>query len=275
MPVDADGNVADVLAYAKGAIARLNTGQMYDHYINAASRDMSKLIRRKYSESVGTDDLFNMLMEYYLAVAPTQHNEMARHYLSVEIRADHVKSVIDNGIYLHVSATDPHIDKDIVNKIRKVISPTYGPVTYINDVGETIVTKDKVFIGIMNMILLEKTDMHPMSVSSAALQHHGLLAGSSKVSRLSHPSKQQSVRAFGETECRLYAATLGGDFVAEILDLANNPDSHREVIRSILKADNPAKVKELVNRTKNPLGNSRALGFVNHILTCMGFSIMD
>ena len=274
MPVDMDGNRADVIAFAKGSISRLNPGQFYEHYVNAASRDMSKVIRADYGK-VDNGQLWLKLMAYYTAVAPAQAEIMIRNYKTDKKIDMHLQSIVDSGIYLYISPDEPHIGPDIFRNVEKVISPTYGPVTYTNSTGDVVTTIDSAFIGPKDMIILEKTDQKPMAVSSGTLQHHGVLGGATRESRNAHSSKQQAARVLGETEVRLIAATLGGDVIAELLDLANSPESHRQAVKSILTAKNPAQINELVCRIEIPLGNSRALAFVTHVLHCCGIEIED
>lgn len=274
MPVDMDGNRADVVAFAKGAVSRLNPGQFYEQYVNAASRDMSKWVRAKFG-TLPLNEIWDRLMAYYKAAAPEMEEALSKNYTTTQEKDSHIRSVVESGIYLMISPDAPHLGPNMFFEIEKVISPTYGPVTYTDLSGRRVTTKDKVFIGSLDMIVLEKTEQRPMSVSSAMLQHHGLISGNNREIRNAHPSKQQSTRVLGETECRLVAATMGPEALAELLDLANNPESHRHAVRSILKANTPSKIRELVNRKELPVGNSRVLALFNHILLCAGTMIID
>lgn len=274
MPTDMDGNVADIACFAKGGIARMNPGQFYEHYVNAASRDLSKWIRNNVNV-IDHAVIWKRLMDYYLAASPEMHSLMLKNYVDISEQMKHISTIVDVGIYLYISPDAPHIGPSMFTNIEKVISPTYGPVSYINVAGDKVITEDKVFIGIKNMIILEKTEQRPMAVSSATLQHHGLISGNNKEIRNAHPSKQQSTRVLGETESRLIAATMGGDTLAELLDLANSPESHRAAIWTILDSDKPTNIETLVDRNKHPIGNSRVLSLFNHILLCCGTAVVD
>jgi DNA-directed RNA polymerase beta subunit len=274
MPVDMAGNRADVVTFAKAAVARLNPGQFYEHYINAASRDMTKWVREKVN-ILSHEEIWKGIMDYYEAASPEQHSLVLKNYPSVIDQKQHIQSIVDSGIYLYISPDSPHIGPEMYKRVQAVINPVYGPVTYIDPAGQRVTTRDPVFIGIMDMIVLEKTEQRPMAVSSATLQHHGLISGNNKEIRNAHPSKQQSTRVLGETELRLIAAVLGGDIAAEMLDLANSPESHRAAVMSILASDQPVNVPRLVNRDELPLGRSRVLSFFNHVLLCTGCAVVD
>ena len=296
MPMDSDGNYADVVMYAKSLVARLNPGQEYTCYINAASRDMSKWIKSVYNgydvgldvkhyhgsqtspiwirDSYNTEDgfycIWDRLISYYEVASPQDHDKITKNYLTHEDKVAHVEHIVKYGIYLTVPADSPHLNKDIFSKIEKVISPTYGPVTYVDDAGNRVVTKDNAFIGVQQMIVLEKSDLHPMSASSGNIQHHGLIAGPNKSTINAHPSKQQCVKAFSETEERLYAATAGGVMMAELIDYANNPDAHKRQVRNLLDSSTPSRLEYIKRMFKR---NPRPISFIKSVLFGFGLVI--
>lgn len=274
MPTNANGVRADIAIYAKGAVSRLNPGQFYEQFINAASRDMSNAIR-DINQSSGYETAWVELMRYYEVAAPTQHAVLDKEYTTADMRKGHVEEVCRNGIYLFIRADDPHVDPGIVGRIRSVIEPTYGPVTYVDDAGNIRTTHDSVLIGSEHILVLEKSDQRPMAASSATLQHHGLISGPTRQTRSAHPGKRQATKTAGETEVRLFAAAMGPDAAAELLDLSNNPRAHRAACQSILEAEHPAQVVQLVDRKEVPYGESRALAFITNLLAARGEEIVQ
>lgn len=275
MPRDKDGNIADMIAFSKGAVSRLNPGQFYEQFLSAAIRDMAKVIRVQMDRGDPHEQIWNGLLQFYEAVSPEFVRDVLEIYTGLNEQQLHLKEIYDNGIYVVVRPTDPHLGPNQVRAIRKIIEPTYGPVTYVNEQGITAITEENVFIGALDIILLEKTNHTAMSTSSTSLQQHGLVAGSSKVTRESHPSKQQSTRVFGETEVRLLAGSLGRKAIAELLDHANSPTTHREVVRSILHNPESNYIPNIVNREQYPVGSSRAQGFIRNLLRCRGTKIVQ
>jgi hypothetical protein len=268
MPVDRDGNRADVIKFAKATISRMNPGQLYEQYINAASRDLSKWVRDVYS-TVDTLIIWERLLAYYKVASPLIYENLTTYYNDNDKIEQHIKTVISDGIYLYIPPNSKNLKFSLFREIEKVISPTFGPVTYRDLSGKIVQTKDNVLVGIQQFIILEKTDQHPMAVSSGLLQHHGLLTGSTKTSWKGHPSKQQTTRVFSESEVRLYASTMGGDVMCDLLNMANSPETHKKVIKEMLEAEYPSRIAPIkdINR-----GSSRPLMFVNHIL--LGFGLM-
>lgn len=270
MPMDSDGNVADVVKFAKSAVARMNPGQFVDQYSGAAARDMSKWVRSNY-DKIPLSDIWNRLLNFYEAAAPTIFDSLSTHYLNDTDKINHINSIIQSGIYLYISPDSECLDdvSEYVRNIDAVIKPTYGPVTYKDSSGKFVTTKDKVFIGIQQIIILEKTDQHPMAASSGILQHHGLLAGTNKITRNGHPSKVQTVKVFSETEVRLYLATMG-PIMGKALAMANNPDAHKAVVRALIHTSTPTNMDTVDDYT---LGNSRPIIFMSSTLEAFGLGI--
>ena len=274
MPTDADGNVADMAGFFKGGVSRLNTGQFYEQYINAASRDLTKWVRTN-QPILPHADIWNKLMAYYAVTTKMQHEVMLEAYTTLELQQEHIGEVIRSGIHLTIPADEVHVGESIIEQVEEIIQPTYGPVSYIDNSGKRVTTKDAVLIGAKAIYVLEKAHMQPFAVSSSPLQHHGLPAGPTRSAKLSRPSKVQAPRVTGETEVRWYAATLGPTGISEILDYSTNPDSHRLIIDKILTSPEPMNIERCIDRKQHPVGNGRSLGFTYHILNTTGLQVVD
>lgn len=271
MPVDADGNRADVIKFAKATIARMNPGQLYEQFISAASRDLSKWIRANYTV-IPFEEVWNKLIAYYEVVSPIMYKTMTEQYSLEEDKHRHIESIITSGIYLYIPPDSPNLNKDLLRRIEKIIKPTYGPVMYVDLEGKTVTTTNNAFIGIQQMIVLEKTDQQPMAVSSGVLQHHGLVAGPNKLSRQGHPSKVQAFKVFSETEVRLYFATMGGKVVSKMLTMANSPEAHKATVAAILASKTPSNLPPIQGIVSN---TSRPLMYIKHILGGFGLLIKE
>lgn len=265
MPVDIDGNRADVIMDGDSTIKRMNIGRLYEQYINAASRDVTKRIKSNIEGGGSYEDAWEYLMSYYKTVSP----KMATMILKSDIAKDykpHIDTIMKNGIYLWMPTDNPADPVDMIKILRDYFPPTFAPVTY----AEGCVTDRPVLIGSIYVILLEKTGGDWTGVSSGKLQHYGILAKITKADKYSTPGRNQPVRILGEDEVRLFNAFVGSDVVADILDQSNSPATHKAIINKILTSDMPTRIDEICDRTKIPLGNSRSLLFVKHILECAG-----
>ena len=66
---------------------------------------------------------------------------------------------------------------------------------------------------------------------------------------------------------------MGGDVLADIMDLNNNPVAHAEACRTVLTAEYPTNIERVIDRTKFKLGGHRPLAFGIHQLICSGKTI--
>lgn len=267
MPIDECGNRAHAAVFHKACVSRLNAGQFKEHYIAACCRDLAKWVRA-VSSTASEDEIWGRLLRFYEIISPRDYS-ILKTYDAAD-RKMHIECVISSGIHPTIAAVDTHLDDMPLDELDKVIIPGGGEVTYIDHRGKTIHVRSRPLIGPKYMYILEKTYDRPMAMSFGTVQHHGLPAGNSRESRNSHPGKQISPRFFAEAENRLYCSMFGSRVVAEALDLANNPDTHRTAIRSILTAENPACIEDIAQRHKNPIGGSRALQLTNHLNACVG-----
>jgi hypothetical protein len=287
MPMDADGNRADIVMDPNSTVSRMNLSRIYEQYINAHSRDVSKQIRhwfgigehdRETIHKVQTierqnkavfDQAWNYLLGYYEIVSPLMHAWfIGGQYLRTQ--AEHLTEVIKKGIYIWKPTNCPRESSDIVRMLEASYPSTYGPVTYVGNSGRRVTTKVPVRIGSVYIILLEKTADDWSAVSSGKTQHYGVLAQVGNQDKYAQPYRSQPIRAFGEAEIRIAASYAGQRVTAEIMDRNNNPESHKSIVYSILEAPEPTNIYNAVDRSKIPYGGSRPLQLVKHILACYG-----
>jgi len=306
MPVDENGNRADIVMDPNSTISRMNIGRLYEQYINAASRDVVIKIKNdihpwffgattakhkttmdSYSEHEiktvlstleltqpdSIDRAWKYLLGYYNIVSPKMHVWFTDGEYKGR-RIDHLASVIKDGIYLYMPPENEPESEEIIKQLEMFYKPVYGPVSYIGNSGKRVITKNNVRIGGVYMILLEKTGDDWTAVSSGKLQHFGVLSQVTNTDKHSHPSRQQAIRALGESEVRIYAAYAGAKVTADILDRNNNPAAHKQILYSILGADKPTAIQSAVDRKILPLGGARPLSLVKHISECSGLSFI-
>lgn len=266
MPVDKAGNRAELIMDGDSTIKRMNIARLYEHYINAASRDVTKRVVEMMQVGGGNayTQAWDYLMGYYSTVSPRMAKLLSK-YNATDIKK-HVDSVVSEGIYLWIP-TDNAIDPiEMVKEIRDKYPPVFDKVTYAGGV----VTDRPVLIGSMYIMLLEKTGVDWSGVSSAKLQHFGIPAKVSSSDRFASPGKNQPVRILGEAEVRSINASVGSEVIADLLDQSNSPATHKYIVNKLLTTDKPTNIEEIVDRNDIPLGNSRSLLFVKHILECAG-----
>lgn len=269
MPVDENGNRAELIMDGDSTGKRMNVSRMYEHYIEASSRDTCVKIREHIKNGGSYSDAWEYLLGFYEIISPIHH----QHVLSVVRSKDHIKAHVDdvirNGTYRFQPTNNPVKYNEVIRDLMTYYPACRGSIQYIPST-RLVTTKSKVLIGGMYILLLEKTGFDWSGVSSAKLQHFGIPARLNTDDKYSAAGRHQPVRTMGESELRLLAAVCGGDICAELLDRNNNPAVHRNICENILSADMPTNIEMAVNRDIVPRGQGRVVTFVNHVLECGG-----
>lgn len=291
MPIDENGNRAEIVMDANSTISRMNIGRLYEHYYNAASRDTTLRIchdlginpkdKNAYSklhyifenDKTKFSTVYNYLMGYYSIVSPKMFK-----FFSTELpelgKFDHLYSVVKDGVYLYIPTDNEPESDEIVKQLEKHYKPTYGPVSYIGSSGNQVTTKLPVRISSMYMMLLEKIGDDWAAVSSGKLQHFGILSQLTKSDKYSQPTRNQAVRAIGETEARIFVSYCGQRLVAEIMDRNNNPTTHKSIVWNILNSPVPTNIEYVVDRNIIKYGGSKPLQLISHICQVGGFKFV-
>ncbi len=289
MPVDSDGNRADLIMDRASTVNRMNPGRLYEQYLGCACRDIMKSIKGKMYDGA---DYSKMEMEDLIEYIKSNHYHHFQEHIGTVLKfygivspkqfefysglpepelLKHFCSVLKKGIYLYFPPDNPVNTIEVVKEIEKSFDLTYGPVSYIGYSGKLCVTKRPIRIGPMYFLLLEKIGDDWSSLSSGKLQHFGILSPVIKSEKYSYPWRNTGVRTIGETEGRLFVSYCGPKALSEMMDRSNSPMTHRNVVYNILSADKPGNIEYAVDRNLIPLGNSKPLQLMNHIFFCNGF----
>ncbi len=267
MPVDTEGNRAEIIMDGDSTIKRMNIGRVYEQYLNACSRDVSKHIRIMVANDPkdGYAKAWDYAIKYYSIVSPRMVDLLTSKKYTPGPKS-HIDAIIKDGIYLWMPTDNPVDSVEMINQLVAEFDICFGPVTY----ADGFVTDRNVLIGSMYVLLLEKTGSDWAGVGSAKLQHFGVPAKVTNADKYSSPGRNQPVRILGEAEIRLLNAIVGSDVCMELLDQSNSPATHKEIVKNILEAESPTTMELMVDRKQIPLGNSRSLLFVKHVLECGG-----
>jgi hypothetical protein len=297
MPVDEAGNRVHVVMDGGATVSRQNLGRLYEQFYNASSRDLVKefcdYFKVPYPETHGqklnlaakmsvetayknNDPQAWVAWERFLFYVETLTPATLEFYQSEAAKgphmvAEHMIALLEDGIYLHhPSDNDPELP-DVVEKIKQHFMPHMSRVTYRANSGKMVTTREKMLIGEIYFILLEKTGDDWTSVSSGKLQNFGILSHINNQDKHASPWRQQAIRAWGETETAIGVSYMGTRVMAEQMDRNNNIDAHRFGIYNILRAKKPTDIDVLVDRNVIPLGNAKPLELVKHLALCNGW----
>jgi hypothetical protein len=282
MPVDAEGNRADIVMDAASVISRMNIGKLYEHYFNGLTRDIRNRLRnylgvtnRVRLEFIQTHDkdkikyCLDTLIDLYKTVSIRQYNYYSQ--CTPSQLEEHLLTVINDDLLLYLPVEKEKHLKDIVKECEAKFTPCYGPVSYIGNSGIRCTTKKPIRIAPMYIMLLEKITDEWSAVATGNLHHFGILTQITKGEKFTLPYRNSPVRTVGETEGRLFVGYTGRESLAEMMDKSNNPVTQRNVVWNILNAVYPSNIPQVVDRSFVPLGGIKTMQMVGHMFRCHGF----
>lgn len=284
MPVDADGVSADIVTDPGSIGGRMNTGVLYEHYINGSSRFVQRNVRKMLGvgdAKINVNTLskipletikacYDYILSYYEPINDQEY-DFYKNRITDEEKLEHIVSCMNTEVHPYIPIENNKETPDIVSNIERKFKPTYGPVTYTGSSGNRVTTKNNVRIAPVYFMLLEKIADVWSSVSTGRLQALGVLSPISKGEKFSHPYRNSSVRTMGESETRIFAGYCGRDAVADMMDRSNNPVTQRNMVWNILNADEPGNIESVIDRKNISLGGSKPIQLVKHVFTVAGF----
>ena len=269
MPVDADGNVADIIMDGGSIVNRLNPSRTFEIDINASFARTRKTIIESIKMDGSRENylkMFNWLLEAYDIVSPR--------FADIVRRVDpfkHIQAVLKDDIHLWIPTDNPRQPDLMIEELLSKYPKCFGPILITMDDGRKVWSENPGTIGKQYIIILEKTGEEYSAVSSPVLQHQGIPGKLTKADKQSSPGRPQATRITGETEGRLINSLAHHDALFKLLDIANSPTTHRAVCRQLLTHPTPTNIDQIVDREKYPRGGNRIVRIGNDGLFAAGF----
>lgn len=283
MPVDQDGNRAELITEGGSIVSRMNIGRSYEHYIASAQNKVTKDCRiiLNVEKSCTVEQFYSIdfslrekALEYVLGFIRLCSNQMHLGLLSKSKEEQHrylyEDVVVKETMRLYMPLGDLVDLHNTIPLIEEFYKPTNGPVSYIGHNGHVVVTKNSVRIADLYIMLLDKIADTGSAVSTGRLNHFGFLTPVSGEDRWKDPIKKTATKTISETEGRIYTSYVGRYFTAEMMDRSNNHSVQQNIVNNILESDRPGGIESLVDRKKYPFGKAKQLQLVNHFYECRG-----
>lgn len=285
MPTDAYGNVAHVVGSDVAITARKNPGVLIEHTLNAydnialmkwmkATLQINESFRyRDQLNEIAKHDpnllrtVWKRLQRFYEIVSPLTFKGTSHYGLSEIV--NHITVCFKRGIVKYKTIGSQPAP-EIIEMLKQEFPLEVSRVKYTLN-GTEYISEQDVLIAPVKYILLDKTARDLAGVASAYSQVHGLPAAPDTIARTKHPFKSSAVRLWAEQESPNAAAICGNELLAMAHDMNANPDTHKLIVETILDADQPTNIDVIVDRTKHPYGNTRALQLFNSFTSLGGF----
>lgn len=284
-PIDKFGRRADCVADGLSTLNRMNCGRLFAQYINALSDQIQREVVR-LMDSGQNDKAWEYLMEYYQDVSVLMHQQLVDILTKIEATSpelkqqainEHLQVVKAQGIYLIIPPNTPDLGSRLVKRLEDKYHLDYGPVTFRGLNGKMITTVEPFINGRLHIIRLDKTATDWSATTFAKRQHHGITAKLSNSDKYSENYRNQSTRIIGEAEFRILNSKVCPGFSAVMVTFPNNPAMCVAATKTILTAENPSNIKELMDYQKMMRYGSRSLQYVTSTLKCAGieFAYVD
>ena len=279
MPVYEDGSVrADIIMDPLSINSRMNNGRLYEEFFNGVSRVVKQIILNETLDKGKpindlTHEEVDNLWVHVLNVLKIIGNEQYDAYklAGYKDKYEILNEIVNEEFYIYYRVSDrpPYL---IVNDFKGTIyEPKPQRVIFKSPNVDKVFTSDEpVMIAPEYVIVLNKTAENFLSTASAKVNHHGLPISDSSKNKVKLPWRNTPVRTLSETDTRIYGSYVGRLGLIELKDRANSIETHREVYKNILYADNPAVMKHTIDRNLFPYGGDAALKIAESVLSVNG-----
>jgi hypothetical protein len=288
MPFDKNGVRADVMVCAGSTVSRMNLGRLYEHYFGAVSRETKTKLKNifgigdkvpSFREFVNGShpDQFNLAFNYLegllAIVCPELHKKFMEYSFSHKCKYVHECIEDECRFIMRVEGNpSPH---DIANTLENSPYKPFRDSVYLRDEnGNLLETKEPIRIAPMHFMVHDKIGDAWSSVSTAKLQHFGLLSPISKSEKTQYNFRFNPVRTMGETELRIIASYAGPEALAEIVDRNNSIFTQKMAAWNIISNPTPTNIDNIVDRDIVDYDSSRPLELFKHAFLCMGIRIV-
>lgn len=290
MPVDAAGNIADLITDPTSISSRMNIGRLYEQYFNASSRHTKKLVI-DFIQSLDTvmDPLelleimtpketiaaFDIVLGLLKIIDTEQYVGYANLVKTNNIYSikEILHEIVTKELFIYYKVSSKKKAYQIVTELRDTIYAAPISKSFFNKNGTIVAGKSDMFIAPMYIMLLFKTGDEYLSVASAKTNHYNFPIGVSKNAKNRLPWRSSPTKILSETESRLVASYTSRLALAELKDRANSIDTHRIIYSNILNADKPTNIDVIVDRDKHPYGTDAGIQLIDNIFNCAGIEL--
>lgn len=272
-PRDDYGRCSELIANNTPAFRRQIFSLLLEQCVNFINHHVYDQVKCILDNNGTVADAWDTLWKFYSTVSPEYAAllEEADFCNDKQLQEDHVWYVYKNFISVFKRSDSELYGVDIVRELRKIYKFKPTPVTFINEMGETVRTERPVIITSVYYMLLDKFGTDMSTQSFPRLSAFGTPAKLSKNQRYRTPNRDAPNRNTGETESRTEVSQTGGYNTVKLLAGANSPVVFGRMIRRIIRADNPFNIKQIIRPDEIKTNRSVQLGMA--ALTDSGYTV--
>lgn len=283
MPIDKNGNRAEVITDSAATISRMNLGRAYEAYLGAVSRDNRQRLITYFTQRHGQDFLtkindedlkyfFTYIRGLYALINPDMVEFIDG--LNQDELHNHLVEVITKNLYIYYPTDNDYNIVDVIDSIESTkYKPLHDKVTYVDELGRKVETVENIRVGQLYFMLLEKIGNSYSATSSSKVNNFGFPIKGTNYDKFKYPHALTPTKIMGETEVRIGVALASPEMIADIFDINLNPISHKFLIKHILESPNAFDPNFNIDRSIVKYGNTKSLAILQHIFNASGMEL--
>lgn len=277
MPVDAFGNRAGIIVDGVSVFNRMNSGQWYEQFLNAAA-DQVRITRIEPLVKAGKyQEAYACMLEF---LADVNHNWAeivdAKHTDETQRRTLMDEVIATKTILISIPPFLKHLSTKEILQIRDKWGIIKTDVEFGVKLPDGSFKKTKsckpVLIGDEYWYCLCKIP-HQKCSGIGYVNQFACASKPSALTKLQMPFSRTAIR-LGEDEVRNIELVAGDKTAARVLGMySNNKDAVNALGLYLLENPSPSKLKRLPIDTVEMANNSAILGIVKHYFSCTGINM--
>lgn len=270
-PVDEHGRIVHCMRCCDAQLRRSTYLPLYIIYSSHAVREICDDIFKQYdSGEINLDKAWEEVIELTKIfneewaevtnmVHPTDKDKLElfdyikKNYFRARVANDQDKSFLDICRELN--------EKYGIKKTKLLLT---------KEDGSKVWTENEFFVGNIPTIRLDKHGREFSSISAPRFDAFGTITRTISSESTHRPVATKAITWLSESEQRLMRNHGVGELVDEISDISNNPEVADVINENVLTAAQPSNMEECVDRKKYPLGNSRPMQMIQHVMRVGG-----
>ena len=266
---------ADMILDPNSIVHRMNLGNKYEGYLTyniIKLNEELKAMKGNTPVSKMDDERVEKIFDYVFQYIKLYGNKQAEYMEQATIKDK--RQVISEVQRILLPIDNPKMPIEITLDIMKSNYATKEEHLNIPiNENETIKSHNKMSLEANYVMLLYKIADTGLSASSYRVNTLGVPVSPNKVVKDALNFNNTPTKILSESETRMYLTLIGPEAIMELRDRTNNPDTHLQVMDSILTADNPFDIEENIDMSNRVYGQEVPRKIVRSINNTFGMDL--
>lgn len=272
MPVDSDGNYADIVVEDISVANRMNPGVLFEGALGSCELATRKRIKEMWYNNVPIDQIYDYYVGFVKIVSPMTFHKLLDPSIDKTLE---IKEVMETGIEACVPPAMGAYMIEVLEELYEKYPPCIDYIELTTNDGRKVLTKEKCQILVLHIQPLERAGNSFAAVNSAKRQSYGIPTKASKVDKSAFPVKISSTRFPSEADTKSIQSHINNEGIPELMDRSLNPVSHWFLTRALNRSPNPAHIEDAVPRDIVPRKGNRVIALRDSLLLTAGVKLVE